>query len=206
MVSPLVAWGRRLQAIAQNGFAYGEPSAYDRERYEEVRRIAAEMLEHPELAADDLESVLAAETGHATPKLDVRGVVFRGDGILLARERDDGMWTLPGGWVDVGESPSEAVAREVREETGYETRVAKLLALYDRDRRGHPPHPWHIWKAFFLCDLVDGKQEELSRETSDAGFFGRDEIPELSLMRVTPRYIDHFFEQREHPEWPADFD
>ena len=102
-----------------------------------------------------------------------------------------GRWTLPGGWVDVGESPSEAVTREVREESGYETRAVKLLALYDRDRHAHPPHPWHIWKACFLCELLDGVQHDLDDEISETGFFTRDALPELDVERITPdSYIE----------------
>jgi ADP-ribose pyrophosphatase YjhB (NUDIX family) len=207
VVAAALDWARRLQAIAQSGLAYAEPSVYDRDRYEQVRRIAAEMLERPDgPPADALEGAFAAETGHATPKLDVRGVVFRGDGVLLVHELADGLWTLPGGWVDVGETPSEAVTREVLEESGYSTRVAKLLALYDRDRHEHPPHVWHTWKAIFLCELEGDGQAALGSETAAAGFFPRDGLPELSLSRVTPRQIERCFEHREHPEWPTDFD
>ncbi|MEK6276349.1 MAG: NUDIX hydrolase [Actinomycetota bacterium] len=202
-------WAQRLQSIAQSGLAYGDTSVYDRERYEQVRRIAAEMISSNG-NADEFEAVFAAEAGHATPKLDVRGAVFRDDAILLVRERvkkSAGTWTLPGGWVDVGESPGEAVVREVREESGYETRAVKLLALYDRNRHPHPPNPWHIWKACFLCELVDGVQHELDDEIAEARFFARDELPELDLARITPdSYIDRFYAHREHPEWPTDFD
>jgi ADP-ribose pyrophosphatase YjhB (NUDIX family) len=203
-----LAWARRLQAIAQSGLAYGEPTLYDRERYEEIRRIAAEMLERPEgPGADEIELLFGEQTGHATPKLDIRGAVFRDDDVLLVEEIADGRWTLPGGWVDVGESPSEAVAREVLEESGYLTRPVKLLALYDRDRHGHAgAHPWHVWKAIVLCELADDVQRPLGGETSAARFFGRDNLPELSLSRVTPTQIHRFFEHRGHPEWPTDFD
>jgi ADP-ribose pyrophosphatase YjhB (NUDIX family) len=200
-------WARSLQALAQSGLAYGEPSVHDRERYEEVRRIAAEMLATSNGgSAETIEQLFADETGHATPKLDARGVVFKGEGILLVHERRDGLWTLPGGWVDVGESPSEAVSREVLEESGYRTRAVKLLALYDRDRQGHPPHPWHTWKAIFLCELLDEQQEPLGHETASARFFERGRLPELSMTRVTPRYIERAFDHRDHPEWPTDFD
>jgi ADP-ribose pyrophosphatase YjhB (NUDIX family) len=198
-------WARNLQALAQSGLAYDEPSIYDRERYEQVRRIAAEMLVDG-ADADPIERLFADQSGHATPKLDTRGVVFNGDGILLVHEHRDGLWTLPGGWVDVGESPSDAVTRELREESGYRTRAVKLLALYDRDRQGHPPHPWHTWKAIFLCELLDDRQEELGHETVDARFFTRAELPQLSISRVTPRYIERAFAHRDHPEWPTDFD
>jgi ADP-ribose pyrophosphatase YjhB (NUDIX family) len=199
-------WARRLQAIAQSGLAW-KPGEYDQERYEQVRRIAAEMLASPDgVSPERIEGLLAGEVGHATPKLDVRGVVFWGDAILLVQERADRKWTLPGGWVDVGESPSEAVVREIREESGFATRAVKLLALYDRDRHGHPPHLWHIWKAFFLCELVGDDQDELGAETVAAAFFPRDSLPELAYDKVTREYVERFFEHRDHPEWPADFD
>jgi ADP-ribose pyrophosphatase YjhB (NUDIX family) len=200
----LLDWARRLQAIAQTGVAYGEPHLYDRERYEQVRAIAAEMLASDgEVAAVD--AVLSLEAGHATPKLDVRGIVFRGDEILLVRE--EGAWSLPGGWADVGESPSEAAVREVLEESGYETRAVKLLALLDRDRHQYEPHAWHIWKALVLCELAGGEQQPLQSETDQADFFTRDALPEpLRSGGATRAMIERAFEHLEHPEWPADFD
>ena len=198
-------WARELQAIAQSGLAWS-PREYDRERFEQVRRVAAEMLANGNDPAD-LEAVFAAEDGHATPKVDVRGVAFRGEGILLVQEREGEAWSLPGGWVDVGESPSEAVAREVREESGYAARAVKLLGLYDRDRRAFPPHLWHIWKIFFLCELEEGVREALGYETLDARFFAPSELPEpLRFGDATRAEIERCFEQREHPEWAAEFD
>jgi len=213
MVTSLLDWARRLQAISQTGLAYGEPTQYDRDRYAEVRRIAAEMLSSNG-AASEWEEVFAAEVGHATPKLDVRGCVFRDDRILLVSElADDGRWTLPGGWVDVGESPSDAVAREVLEESGLTVQPSRLLALYDRsrhrhdrDRPGKLPDVWHTWKVFFLCELEGDERAPLGSETGAAEFFPRDGLPELSLARVTPVQIERFFELRDHPEWQADFD
>jgi ADP-ribose pyrophosphatase YjhB (NUDIX family) len=203
-VPKLLEWARRLQAIAQTGVAYGDPSIHHRERYEQVRRIAAEMVaSNGEVEAVD--AVFAGETGHATPKLDVRGVVFRGDEILLVREAEG--WSLPGGWADVGESPSEATAREILEESGYRTRAVKLLALQDRDRQGYPPHAWHVWKAVFLCELLTGEQSGLGAETEDARFFARQRLPaNLRVGVSTLRLIARSFEHREHPEWPTEFD
>jgi ADP-ribose pyrophosphatase YjhB (NUDIX family) len=203
-VPQLLDWARRLQAIAQTGVAYGEPAVYDRERYEQVRQIAAEMLASDSSAAA-ADSILALEVGHATPKLDVRGIVFRGDEILLVRE--DGSWSLPGGWVDVGESPSEAVEREVLEESGYRTRATRLLALLDRDRHDYEPHAWHIWKAIFLCELAEGEQGALSSETDEAAFFVGSALPEpLRSGDATRAMIERAFEYLEHPEWPTRFD
>lgn len=201
---PVLDWARRLQAIAQSGEAY-DPGQYDRERYEQVRRIAAEML-----AGDGdvgvVDAQLAAEIGHATPKLDVRGVVFRGDAILLVRERHDNLWNLPGGWVDVGESPSEAVEREVREETGYHTRAVKLLALYDRDKHASTPHRWHIWKACFLCELSEADRSEPDGEITEVRFFDYADLPDLDNVRMAPDYVERFFAHHRNAQWPTDFD
>jgi ADP-ribose pyrophosphatase YjhB (NUDIX family) len=200
----LLDWARRLQAIAQTGVAYEDSSVYDRERYEQVRHIAAEMLASNG-DVDAIDARLAAEEGHATPKLDVRGAVFRDGKILLVREGEG--WSLPGGWADVGETPTEATVREVLEESGYVTRAVKLLALLDRDRQGYPPHAWHIWKVIFLCELADESRRELGSETDDARFFALGQIPQQLRVNVsTHRLIERCFEHREHPEWPADFD
>jgi ADP-ribose pyrophosphatase YjhB (NUDIX family) len=151
-----LAWAKQLAALAQTGLTYAR-DPYDRERYEQIRALAGEMLE----AGTDLERVavralLAGDSGHATPKLDVRGVVFREGRVLLVRERADGGWTVPGGWADPGESPAEATVHEVWEESGYRVRATRLLALYDRSRHGHGPHPHYIYKVFFLCEVTGG--------------------------------------------------
>jgi ADP-ribose pyrophosphatase YjhB (NUDIX family) len=200
-----LAWAQRLEALAQSGLAYSE-NPFDRERYEAVRRIAAEMVAGCTGADPNLvDDLFAGQAGYATPKVDVRGVVFRDDAILLVKERTDGRWTLPGGWADVGESPAEATEREVYEESGYRARAVKLLALYDRNRHGHTPYIFHIYKVFFRCELLGGEPTQ-SIETAGVGFFREDSLPELSLGRVTPDEIARFFEHLRHPDWPTDFD
>ena len=198
-------WAQRLQAISQSGLAF-EPHQYDRDRYEAVREIAAEMMAGS--AACDVTPVrdlFVNQAGYATPKVDVRAAVFRDDRVLLVREREDGGWTLPGGWADIGESPAQATVREVREESGYETRAVKLLALYDRNLHGHPPIAFHAYKVFFRCELIGG-EPAISSETSGVSWFGEDEIPVLSVSRVTAAQIHRFFEHCRHPDWPTDFD
>jgi ADP-ribose pyrophosphatase YjhB (NUDIX family) len=200
-------WAKELQAIAQIGLAYPSGDPFDAERYARIREIAAEILSSN---ADPGERVFLElferETGYATPKVDVRGVVFRSEEILLVKEAADGRWTLPGGWADVNESPGECVAREVREESGFEVRPVRLLSVWDRSRHGHvPAFPFHVYKLFFLCDLVGG-EARASFETSDVGFFTEDSLPELSVSRVTERQIRRLFEHWQYPGLPADFD
>ena len=200
-------WAKELQAIAQIGLAYPSGSHFDQERYVRIREIAAEIMSAGGgLDKTALLGLFKREGGYATPKVDVRGVVFRGGEVLLVKEIADGGWTLPGGWADVNESAKECVVREVREESGYETRPVKLLAVYDRSKHGHAPtFPYHVYKLFILCELTGGEARE-SRETSSVGFYGEDDLPELSVSRVTASQIRRFFEHRRHPEWPTDLD
>ena len=201
-----IDWAKRLQAIAQTGLTYAE-SPYDVERYEQVRQIAAEMAANrSDVALPRVLDLFSSDTGYATPKVDVRAAIFHNASILLVRERSDGRWTLPGGWADVGETPSACVVREVKEETGYDVQAQKLLAVYDRSRHPHePPFPFHVYKLFFACAIVGG-QATRNNEIDEIGFFTREVLPPLSLTRVTPQQIDRMFEHRLHPEWATDFD
>jgi ADP-ribose pyrophosphatase YjhB (NUDIX family) len=208
-MSQWLMWAQQLQAIAQNGLTYAE-SPFDIERYQQVKQLAAEMIANlaetePSLILD----LFNQEAGYATPKIDARAAIFQGEKILLVKEDlfDAGRWTLPGGWVDVGEPPSQAIKREVFEETGYQTRVEKLVAVYDRNhpRHGHPPFIHHVYKLFFQCELLGGTPTP-SHETGESRFFARDEIPDLSLTRVVASQVDRMFEYYYHPEWQTDFD
>jgi ADP-ribose pyrophosphatase YjhB (NUDIX family) len=116
------------------------------------------------------------------------------------------LWTLPGGWVDVGQSPSESVEREVKEESGYEVRAVRLLALWDRDKHPHPPLPFHVYKLYFQCELLGGDPLTASTETEGASFFSKDALPELSLGRVTPQQIDRLIERATDSDGSAVFD
>src|SRR5215213_763325 len=198
-------WTQRLQAIAQTGLTYAA-DPYDIERYEQIRALAAEIAaSHSDAEFEHISGMFAEQSGYATPKVDVRGAVFRDDMILLVKERSDGGWTLPGGWADVGDSPSDAVVREIVEESGYQTRAVKLLAVYDRNKHGHPPYPFQAYKLFFLCDLICGTAAA-SGETEAVEFFREYALPELSLTRVVPAQIARLFAHYRHPEWPTDFD
>jgi ADP-ribose pyrophosphatase YjhB (NUDIX family) len=198
-------WTKRLQAIAQTGLTYTN-DIYDVERYESVRDIAAEVIDtYTDADLREIRALLMGETGHATPKVAVLGVVFREDRLLLVRQRGEGAWSLPGGWADVGESPAEAVVREVREESGFRTEARKLLAVYDRDRHGLTPLPFHVYTIFVSCDVVGG-EATTSVETDAVEFFAEDALPSLSVARVTPKQVARLFEHHRHPGRPTDFD
>jgi len=198
-------WAQRLQFITQSGLTYCA-NPFDIERYRQVREVAEQILaEYTGAEMTAIHDLLEGQTGYATPKIDARGVVFQGDSILLVKELSDGGWTLPGGWVDVNERPSHAVEREVFEESGYRVRAVKLLALFDRNLHGHPPHAFSIWKHFFLCELTGGAPAD-SIETAGARFFARDAIPPLSVQRTTMEEIERMYAHLADPDLPTDFD
>jgi ADP-ribose pyrophosphatase YjhB (NUDIX family) len=202
MIPVWLHWAQRLQAIAQSGLTYAK-DPYDRERYAEIRSLAAEM--GGALSGEEdrvLETLFAAECGYATPKVDVRAAVFSQKRLLLVQEREDGGWTLPGGWADVGSSPRECVEREVREEAGLEVKALRLLTVYDRNKYPHPPFAFQVYRLFFLCAITGG-QCQTGVETCGAGFFAEHEIPPLSLMRILPEHVARMFEFAAHPEWPT---
>jgi len=196
---------RRIQALAQNGLAYSR-DPYDMERLEELQVLVAEGMSL--MGAGDMHdwaAVIKAEKGYATPKLDVRGAVFRDEQILLVRERSDGKWTLPGGWIDVNESPSESIAKEVKEESGFVVKATKLVAIQDRRKHAHPPMFFHVYKLFFLCELLGGKASN-SLETDGVGFYPENGLPELSTARVTESQIQMLFCHKNNAALPTQFD
>lgn len=208
MTDKWIKWSRKLQAISQTGLHFSKDQD-DRERYEEIGIVAAEILAaHTNLSVEKLLQLNTVEFGYATPKVDVRGVVFQNEKILLVREiADAGRWTLPGGFADVNETPSQAVVREVLEESGFETQTIKLLAVYDREHQQHtPPFPYSIYKLFFHCQIIGGKPR-INNEVSEIAFFGKTEIPtELSESRVKQSQLIKFFEHLKTANLPTDFD
>ena len=200
-------WARRLQSIAQIGLTYaGDP--FDRGRYEEIREIAARIAALGTGAAPELLAAsFAAEDGYATPKVDTRVAAFDAQGhVLLVRDAGDGGWTLPGGWADVAASPAENAIREVREESGFEVRLVKLVAAFDRERHPHEPKRLvHIYKLFFLAEIIGGSAAP-SIETSEIGFFAEDDLPPLSLERLTPDELAAAFAHHRDPLLPTQYD
>jgi ADP-ribose pyrophosphatase YjhB (NUDIX family) len=201
-----LTWAKRLAALAQDGLTYSD-SEYEIDRYNQVRQIAAEMMSAGfEPDAKAFVDLFSREQGYATPKVDVRGAAFRDDKILMVKEKIDDAWTLPGGWADPCQSPSEAVAREVFEESGFEVRVVKLAAVYDRSKHPHKPlMPFHLYKLFFLCEITGGSATE-SYETTGVEFFAGDAIPPLSISRTLPFQIARMFEHHRNRALPTDFD
>ncbi|KTD26248.1 MULTISPECIES: NUDIX hydrolase [Legionella] len=183
-----------IQALAQNGLAYSD-NEFDTQRYSRFREIAAEFASHfSPHSAEEIHHLFSLEESYATPKLDVRSFVLNDDNLLLVKERSDGLWTLPGGFADVNESPSEAVIRETKEETGFEVSPFRLLALWDKQKHDHPPQWPHVYKCFFHCEIISGEKME-NLEIAEIDFFSIHALPPLSTHRVTKKQLLRLYER-----------
>jgi ADP-ribose pyrophosphatase YjhB (NUDIX family) len=200
-----MVWAREIQALSQTGNYYSE-NDFDRHRYQRLSEIAADMIsENSNLAYPELVDIFIHQHGYATPRVDVRGAVFWEGKILLVRERRDGGWTMPGGWADVGDVPSEAAEREVFEEAGFEVDAVKVIGVYDANR-SEPLEIFHAFKIVFLCKILSG-EAQTSSETSEVRFFSRDEIPvNFSGERTRQRHIDDAFAAYADPQRLTVFD
>ncbi|NEZ68017.1 NUDIX domain-containing protein [Leptolyngbyaceae cyanobacterium CCMR0082] len=179
-----LAWAKRLQSIASNGLLFSSDE-YDRERYREVADIANRMLSTlgsvPIGRIEDLVSDFAS--GYATPKVDVRGAVIRDERILLVREATDQLWTLPGGFAEVGCSPAENVEKEIWEETSLRAKAKSVYGIRHKAKHNYDPDVRDFYKIFFICEGLEGEPEP-GAETMDVGFFDLEALPPLSTGRV----------------------
>ncbi len=175
---------KRLKALADAGLVYS-PNQYDIERFEEIRLLSLELMS--EISGQSLTKLTdfyLTEPDYPTPKVDVRGFVLNQDNeVLLVKESIDGKWSLPGGWGDVGFTPSEVVIKEIKEETGLDAKVIRLLALYDQKCHPHPPEPLYVYKLVFYCKIMGGSIDT-SFDIEEAGYFSVSELPDLSENRI----------------------
>lgn len=189
---------KQIQSIAQAGLTFST-NKYDTERYNQLREISIKIVnEFTGIDMQKIKDIFASETGYQTPKVDVRGVVFREEKILMVRETIDGLWSIPGGWADVGLTPTQVAVKEVREESGLEVQASRLLAVLDKRSHTHPPDLFHVYKIFILCNETGGELTN-GMETSDVGFFGLNNLPPLSLTRITREQIELMYEFKNNP-------
>jgi len=196
-----------LASIAHNGLVFAT-DVFDRQRYEQTKSIAVELLALvSEGTPSELDKIVSLDEGYMTPKVDVRGAIFDTDGrVLLIRDRSDERWTLPGGWCDILEPPSQAIEREVQEESGLTVRAGKLVAVLDREVQGHQPaFAFHVYKMFFLCD-IESHGEPSPIETMEVDWFPLDNLPELSKTRVLEHQIRLLHDHWTKPELATFFD
>lgn len=201
---PWLKWAIEIQSISQCGLTYTK-DVYDKERYEQLRNIAAEMLSYKtEIPVNKIKNLFCNEEGYQTPKLDTRAAIFKDGKILLVHEKS-GTWSLPGGWVDVLESIESNTIKEVKEEAGLDVVAKKIIAIQDRNKHNTPLYPYGICKVFVQCDLIGGEFVE-NIETTEIGYFSLDNLPNLSNEKSNFEQIEMCFKAKEDENWKVIFD
>ncbi|HUF33899.1 MAG TPA: NUDIX hydrolase N-terminal domain-containing protein [Acidimicrobiales bacterium] len=221
----LLRWSEALAGIARTGLGFTD-NLYERERFEEVLKVAADMRtraagsgDPADLIAEWMKLVGKGVAGYVTPKTAVGAVVGNDDGeILLVQRADSGVWLYPTGWADVGYSAAEVAMKEVEEETGIECVPERLIAVLDGLRLGFTRIP--LYSLVFHCHAVGGELRAHPLECTDVGWFAEDALPEplagaerwgpqaFAAIRGEP--VDVLFDAPRSPMWrdddPADPD
>ena len=192
-------WAIELQSLAQAGLTYGK-DVYDKERYERIRDISAEILSHmSDIPTEIVKDLFCNETGYQTPKIDTRAAIFENGKILLVRETN-GKWSLPGGWVDVNVSVGDNVVKEVKEESGLDVKVDKVIAIQDRAKHNLPVYAYGVCKVFAQCSVIGGSFEP-NIETTEFRYFTEDDLPELATEKNNEEQIKMCFSAYHSKDW-----
>lgn len=121
--------------------------------------------------------------------------------ILLARRRDNDLWTIPGGAMDPGESIAETAVRETKEETGLDVEVMSLVGIYSNPHHVVEYADGEIRQQFSVCFACRATGGDLSPsdETSEVGFFPPETVEEMDVHPSIRLRIQHFMERRAEP-------
>ena len=185
-------WAIELQSLAQAGLTYGK-DVYDRERYERIREISAEIMSNmSDIPTETIKNLFCNETGYQTPKLDTRAAIFKDDKILLVCE-NNGTWSLPGGWCDVNVSVGENTVKEVKEEAGLDVVAESIIAIQDRAKHNLPAYAYGICKVFVLCSVIGGVFQE-NIETTGFDYFSEYNLPPLATEKNNEEQIRMCFD------------
>jgi ADP-ribose pyrophosphatase YjhB (NUDIX family) len=219
----LLRWSESLAAIARTGLGFTE-SLYEKERFEEILHVAADIRTQADESAAPLEDgeglvqewlgqVGSGVPGYVTPKVAVGAAVGNDKGeLLLIQRADSGVWLYPTGWCDVGYSAAEVVVKEVEEETGIIAEPVRLIAVLDGLRLGMTRIP--LYSLLFYCRAVGGDLEPHPLECRDVGWFTPDRLPtplvgverwgEHVFAAVAGEHRDVLYDRVRQPVWRGD--
>ena len=185
--SDFVKYLQRMIAITDTGLTFTK-DPFDRERYEDLRSLLSEMLNQGlDIDSEEVTEVLKPTFAYATPLMDVRAWIVEDEKICLVRGQGEDSWALPGGFGEVGYSPTENILKEIEEETGFKAKVERLLAVFDTNC--FQLQSKQYTKFVFGCKLLDGQFQE-NQEIADLQFFAIDQLPNLSEKRITKEQIE----------------
>ena len=171
--------------MAVGGMHWSQDDVYHHGRFTQAHRIAAELFASVDVRdADSIEATVFRELTHLAPIPVVDGAVFDADGrILLIQRADNRLWAMPGGAIEMGETPAEAAAREVREEAGVVVEPIALAGIWDSRICGAIT-PLQLYMMVFLCRVTGAEPASHAVEVLDQGWFEREQLPPLSPGHV----------------------
>ena len=198
-------WAREIHSIGKAGQYYAQ-NEFDRQRYQRLVEMSAEIIgSNIGLPEKHVMAALCTQDGYVTPKVDVRGAIFKAGQVLLVKEITDGLWSLPGGWADVNVAPSRMVEQEVNEETGLNVAARKIVGIYEANHDRDPINVFHSYKVLFLCDYLNGELRS-SYETPELQYYSLNALPPLSTSRTSETYIMEAYKHSLDPSLPTVFD
>lgn len=120
--------------------------------------------------------------------------------VLLQKRADVGLWGIPSGHIEIGETVSEAAIREVKEETNLDIRIKKLIGVYSDPNSQVFAYPngkiVHFITTCFLAEITDGELRCNSEESLEIKFFGQQNLPQ-NLLKMHPRWLKDALAKRE---------
>ena len=193
----LSLWADELRSIANEGLHWSADNSYDVHRYQRVLRIAAAMVALQDgraLAA--IERAFLDDLSHVAPYPVGDAAVFDHEGrMLLIQRKDNGLWAMPGGAFEVGETPAEGACREAWEETGLRVEAVGLSGVYD-SRYWHARSRTHLYQFVFLCRPREGEaQPVVTDETLAVGWYAEQAVGALPLDPNHRDRITHAFKR-----------
>lgn len=208
IVDPLKHWleiAKKINSISQTGLTFTK-DPFDKERYSELLELSIEIFTNiTDIDSQKLKFVFNRDEGYLTPKVSVRAVIIRDNKILLVKEKSDNKWSLPGGYADIGMTPSEIAINEVKEESGFDVKPTRILGLIDYNQHQEKPFPFDVYQLFMECEIIGG-QAQSGLETSAVEFFDPKSLPELSTRRVTKEQLLKMIELNENRNLDPIFD
>ncbi|MBN1582544.1 MAG: NUDIX hydrolase N-terminal domain-containing protein [Anaerolineae bacterium] len=175
----IALWADRLRDISALGLRFAN-NIYDRQHYQTVQDIAMAMMA---LATggtmEQMEPLRAPVFARPTPLAVGDAAIIDADGqILLIRRADNGKWAMPGGALEVGETPAEGIVREAFEETGIHCQAMTLVGVFDSRLCGSTARH-HLYQFLFLCQPTGREAEPISHaeEVLDVRWFPEHALP-----------------------------
>ena len=167
-----------LRGIANYGIM-NTSSPYAMENYRKVLNASARIVSILDKQPfDNVMTQYESNMGHISPAVGVETAVFQDEKILLMRRHDDGLWAIPGGMVDVGETLTDSALRELEEEGGMSGKIIRLLGIFD-SRLWKTRYKLHLYHVIFEVS-VENETPVVTREATDWGYFSANDLPGLS--------------------------